>query len=270
MDVVFEGALSKSWGMKDVLKAVMEVPNVPYGVLRVSCPKKELQGKILISQSRHVVGASSSSNNKDLDAYDALRSLIEITEGNFAYLDLASDSATDFDQSLFICIERLLDLMPELPLAAGQLFDEKSLLDKVFGEESTSPYAELAKSQSIAMTIPMAAPNRRKALKSNSNKSAPITASSITQWNIVEPLTSNPQAKQKEHIDCCSNMIPDFVQTPDEQRSSMNRLRALPASSQEQKGWGQSLKTQAPLKWLLAALGLSILICFVHPQILPF
>src|SRR5438105_1733086 len=98
LDVVFEGALSKAWGMQDVLQAVVGVPNVPNGLLRVSCPERGIQGKISVSEASHIIGAST---GLESDAYDALRSMLCLHEGNFAFLDLACESQSDFGPSMF-------------------------------------------------------------------------------------------------------------------------------------------------------------------------
>lgn len=261
MDVIFEGALSKSWGMKDVLKAISDVPNVPVGVLRVSNPGRGIQGKILVSQAQHVVGAVCSGTQAESDPYEALRTLLEVQEGNFAFLDFAGEAPAEFDQSLFICIKRVLDVMPQLPAHASDMFDQRALLDRVFGEDCAPADATpVEAADSFAIPKPILRSRRASSRSIKKSASAPIT-----QWNIVEPLFNNPQANHTEHTECCS-MIPEFVQTPDEQRSSMNRLRTLPGTSRPHLSWEQMLKQPQPIKWLLAALGLSMAICFVTPQ----
>ncbi|MBX9689483.1 MAG: DUF4388 domain-containing protein [Candidatus Obscuribacterales bacterium] len=272
VDVVFEGALSKSWGMKDVLKAILDIPNAPFGVLRVSSPNKGIQGRILIAESRHIVGAALS--ELELDAYDALRKMLAVTEGNFAFLDLSSHEQAEFDQSLFINIEALIEMMPQLPEHSSAIFDQKALLDKVFGQEAAIASVSVVALETYPDKIPLEQarslefPNVSARARGRRSPAAVAAGSKsntapITQWNIVEPLFNNPQAMHAESTSM--NMIPDYVQTPEEQRSSMNRLRAMPESTNNSNSWERAVKDQTPLKWILSALGLSAFLCLLAP-----
>ncbi|MBX9724949.1 MAG: hypothetical protein K2X81_26325 [Candidatus Obscuribacterales bacterium] len=272
VDVIFEGALSKSWGMKDVLKAVADVPNVPFGALRISCPSKNIQGKVLIADAKHVVAASCSD---DKDAYEALRTLLEVKDGNFAFLDLSAEDIADFDQSLFINIDRLIQAMPALPLSSSELFDENTLLDKVFGNDDAERSASPSQAKSnFQFPLPPGVRARKSSNPKISN-SAPIT-----QWNVLEPLFRSPHATRVENTNHAvapegnsnvsngNSMIPDFVHTPDEQRSTISKLRQLPDSAAKASKIKATPGGSEPIKWLLAALGLStMLICFAMPQV---
>ena len=273
MDVVFEGALSKSWGMKDVLQAIRELPNVQLGMLRISCSSKAIQGKILFSPSRHILGASCSGEDAAEEAYEGLKALLQVKEGNFAFLDISDEAHSEIEQSLFIDIKRVLEYWPQLPEQSCELFDQSGLLDKVFGQSCQTEVQEPQASKSpLAIDI---APRNQKTRKT---ESVPVTkkvaAPPITQWNVVEALFENPQAAHTDHAECpveggslSGTMIPNFVQTADEQRSSMNRLRALPESSVQPPPWQRLIKETPPVKWLLAALGLSVLVFMLAQQI---
>ncbi len=261
MDVVFEGALSSSWGMKDVLKAVSDVPNVPSGVLRVSCPGQSLQGKIVISEARHIVDASCNGSSP-FHSYDALRVLLDVKEGNFAFLDL---NQNELDPSLFIAIDKVLQRLPQLPRSSTELFDQQTLLDKVFGDEvdcSPNPAAPAAKEPAFNMPVPRSWMRRPKSEPAVDRSPAPVT-----QWNILEPLFNNPDATHTEHLDCSPA---EHAEAPpseiDEQRSSMVRLRALPTANSD-FNLQRAVKGPGSLKWLLAALGLSLLAYLLAPQI---
>ncbi len=278
MDVIFEGALSKSWGMKDVLKAVADVPNVPFGALRISCPSKNIQGKVLIADAKHVVAASCSD---DIDAYEALRTLLEVKDGNFALLDLSTEDLAEFDQSLFICIDRLIESMPALPHSSSELFDENTLLDKVFGSDACEGSAAPSPTKNnFHFPLPPGVRARKPSNPKISN-SAPIT-----QWNVLEPLFRSPHATRVDNANHTvapesnskvsngsnanngSSMIPDFVQTPDEQRSTISKLRRLPESEAKASKIKASPSGSEPIKWLLAALGITtMLLCFALPQV---
>ena len=260
MDVVFEGALSSSWGMKDVLKAVSDVPNVPSGVLRVSCPGQSLQGKIVISEARHIVDASCNGSSP-FHSYDALRVLLDVKEGNFAFLDLNQNEP---DPSLFIAIDKVLQRLPQLPGSSTELFDQQTLLDKVFGDEVDCSPIQPSPVKEPAFNMPVP---RSWIRRPNSEPTVERSPAPLTQWNILEPLFNSPDATHTEHIDC-SPAEPPEVQAAqiDEQRSSMVRLRALPKANTE-FNLQRVVKGQGSLKWLLVALGLSLVAYLLAPQI---
>jgi hypothetical protein len=124
--------------MQDVLKAIMGVDNQPFGILRISSPTSRLSGRLAIADGAYIVGAVSADDltPEELDSgYLAVRKLLSASEGNFAFLDTDGKRPTDMDGSLYLSIDRLMPLLPQLPEDPGELFDEKSLLDKVFGPD---------------------------------------------------------------------------------------------------------------------------------------
>lgn len=262
MDLVFEGSLSKAWGIKDALGAVLTVPDLPYGVLRLSSPNKNIQGKVLISNGSHIVGAQA---NFCDDAYEALRGLLSLEQGNFAFLDL-SDESIDFDQSLFISIEVVLRALPALPESASSLFDQGSLLDRVFGNQDPEqvlpskddPQTALLKGSGVfpANEITL---HGRGPIQTKSAPEPVVPEAPITKWNIVEPFQGLSGGSKLSS----GSMLPDFVQTPDEQRTSMLKLKAVSAN---EAGWQSLVKNpQQPIRWILSALGFSLLICLLMP-----
>ena len=136
MDVVFEGSLTNSWGIKDVLRTAMEESNLPWSVLRLSSTKpSQDQAKILIAGSKYIVAAFCPGSSSDIDPYEALRTALSVSEGTFALLALTETEADNFDQSLYVSIDRVIDSLHELPKVSSDLFDEKGLLDQVFGAQ---------------------------------------------------------------------------------------------------------------------------------------
>ncbi len=254
VDVVFEGSLSRSWGMADVLQSIVDVPNVQYGLLRISSPGDSFHGKILIAECSHIVAASSSDSIEGCDAYQAVRAMIELREGSFAFLDLSPEEFEELDRSLFISLHRILELYPALPESGNLMFDERALLDKIFGTEPgfapPRPRFEL----------PMPIPKSRIRKPVMPVVPAAPAAAPITQWNVVEPLFNNPHVT---HADTAastdffvpekSSMIPEYVHTPEEQRSTLNKLRALPAPKDQ--NWQKVLKDTT--QTFLSALGLN-------------
>lgn len=254
MDVIFEGSLSESWGIHDVLRTIIEVPNVPFGLLRVSSPEKNIQGKILVGDSTHIVGASCTGVPLSVDPYEAVRTMLELQEGNVAYLDLATDAIDGMDRSLFICISRVLEALPRLPENPTHMFDERTLLDKIFGPEEVSAMIKDHQQYILPMPIP------KSTLRRSSAFQKPLPPPPISQWNVVESLFNSPDAthidNQADSIDCCAkssnSMIADYVHTPEEQRSSMSKLRTLPEP--KPTGWQKVLKETS--QNLRSALGL--------------
>jgi hypothetical protein len=258
--------------MKDVLQAIRELPNVRLGLLRISCSSKAIQGKILFSQSRHILGASCSGEELAEETYEGLKALLQVKEGNFAFLDI-SDDLSEIEQSLFIDINRVLECWPQLPQHSCELFDQSGLLDKVFGQ-SCQTEAQQPQAIQPALALNIAPRNQKTRKTETAPLSKPVVAPPITQWNVVEALFENPQAAHTDHAECPvkggsvgGSMIPNFVQTADEQRSSMNRLRALPESSVQPPQWQRLIKETPPVKWILAALGLSLLVFMLAQQI---
>src|SRR5438128_758694 len=130
MDVIFEGALSRSWGMQDVLRAVMAVENQPFGILRIS-GAEGVNGRLSVAEGKFIVSAATSDGSSS--GYAAVRQLLAAGEGSFAFLDTGGQRPQDPGETLYIAIAKLLELMPGLPVDPAELFDEKSLLDRVFG-----------------------------------------------------------------------------------------------------------------------------------------
>jgi len=195
VDVVFEGALSHSWGMADVLRELMGVENQAFGILRISSPGSNVSGRLVIADSAFIVGAVVSDGSET--GYLAVRRLLLAADGNFAYLDTAGKRPQDLDQELYISIQRLAEIWPQLPHVAEQVFDEKALLDKVFGNKGTMP------PDPISGHIPIIAGNRQLVEQSIPEGSAikslqPLssaTGSAAGQrqpWKtVVQPLLSN-------------------------------------------------------------------------------
>ena len=269
MDIIFEGALSGTWGMKDVLQAVLDVPNVSDGVLRISCPAANIQGKIFIAEASHIVGASCT-GCPPAEAYESLRTLLEINEGSFVFADVSSQIHAEIDHSLFISISRILETLPHLPQSASELFDERTLLNKIFGEESLSVTWPPARPESKQYAIDISAPDSCSGLI----KPAAVTGTKqatapIVQWNMLESLLPAPCSTHIDQPLSCQSLVHDYFATEDQQRSARMRLRALPDLSRE-PDWTGLMKSQPPVRWLLAALGLSLVLCFITHQFIQF
>src|SRR4029453_1611215 len=156
VNVVFEGNLSPDRTLERVLEDMLASAPTDTAVLRIACPSKNLSGRLAIARGRYIVGAQMDGDAES--GYAAVRKLLAIGDGNFAFLHTEGRFPFDVDPSLHIAIERILELMPSLPENPGDLFDEKALLDELFtagalgsgpGQESyevlpqSSPHADL-------------------------------------------------------------------------------------------------------------------------------
>src|SRR6266446_1110540 len=89
MEVVLQGRVDEEQDMQEVLGDVMALPGSRLGVLRISDPGDNLNGKLVLYQRRYVIGATISDSP---DAgYSAVRKLLSVRQGNFAYLDATDE-----------------------------------------------------------------------------------------------------------------------------------------------------------------------------------
>lgn len=129
--------------MKEVLQAVHDRTGIQSGILRVSSLQSNLGGKIAVARARLLVDASIAETNES--GYPAMLKLLSIKEGSFAYLDAG---AAEYKGSLNVAIESLLSVWPRFPDSPSDVFDERSLLDEVFG----------AKNRTLPESAPQAMP----------------------------------------------------------------------------------------------------------------
>lgn len=271
MEVVFQGAISKSWGIKDVLKAVCDVAGISWGVLRIANPDKGIDGKIFIRQSRHVVGAQCSSSAGYCDSYEALKLLLGSSEGNYAFLQIDESADADFEHSMFIAMEQILASAPELPASPCEIFDQRALLDAVFGEDKLNPFS-VAVPEILQKSLDSTMLPQLSAVSDFAVSVAPAPAveesavsGSATHWDSVEPLFEIQDYGAVERFQS-SSMIPNYVQTPDQLKISQSRLRALSVSRGPGYAWQRMVRNSSTLKWVAAALGFSLAFFVLLPQ----
>src|SRR6185369_8777216 len=118
-------------------------------------PGAAVNGRVALNRGRFVIGAKMTDTTES--GYDALRKLLSVQTGNFAFLDTAGTTPPDMDQSLHISIDKLLQALPNLPAEPAELFDEKALLDEVFGTAPAVPAGKRATSE----ILPVKPPSRR-------------------------------------------------------------------------------------------------------------
>jgi hypothetical protein len=121
-------------------------------------------------------------------------------------LDTAGSAPSDMDQSLHISIDRLLQALPALPPTAAELFDEKALLDEVFG---AAPAATPGKRQTSEI-LPVKQPQPE--------KPPPAVA-----WNIFKPLLGE-EAESKPLLSGSGRATSSYGAV--DSRTTYGRLRA--------------------------------------------
>lgn len=135
MDLIFEGRLSDQIAMKDVLLRVKSEPTPGMKILRINRQRDGLHGKIAIDGGKYVTAASVVDSVET--GYAALRLLLSVSDGNFTLLNAKAGDSIELQPNLHIEIDMLLKTMPHLPDNPSRLFDERALLDKVFGQDFT-------------------------------------------------------------------------------------------------------------------------------------
>jgi hypothetical protein len=122
--------------MPELLKAVAGTTPVRFGILRISASDGRLSGKLLVVNNSDIAGAQLADGSAH--GYPAARRLLAVAEGNYAFLDVGLKRPATFESELCLSINRTISSWPNLPEHASELFDEKSLLDKIFGSNAQS------------------------------------------------------------------------------------------------------------------------------------
>jgi hypothetical protein len=146
VDLIFEGRITGHQHLKDALTRIQEIAIPGTSILRVSAPELDHSGRLLIKDSRLVVAALT--RDSLYEGYDGVRQILSTTIGHYAFLQVGPMDHVDLIPNLNIPVDAILKAMPDLPLEPGVLFDEKSLLDKVF--TTTSGAGPVTPSQASA------------------------------------------------------------------------------------------------------------------------
>jgi hypothetical protein len=255
--------------MADVLRGVMAVENQRYGILRISSPGANVSGRLAIAESKFIVGGLLSDGTEG--GYGAVRRLLLAEDGNFAYLDTGGQKPQDFDQGLYISLAKMSDIWPNLPEDPNQLFDEESLLDKVFGGDGRPPADPSSGHIPIVQPEPERHPDRPtraslvKAMQDAAN-SGNHSSTAIQQqaWQtIVKPLLSNSLVDGAHTL---PGNFADLEDTAGHERQSLTKLRAVEAVEEEpwlKKLIKDSLGGDKALLWVALLVTLSLVATFV-------
>jgi hypothetical protein len=131
MLVLFEGRIHPGFTMKDVLKQIFLLQSPGASVLRVTGNDGILTGHIYIHDCTFITGAKVKGSEEV--GYDALRTIVmKIRQGSFALLSLQAGDPFESDLSMNIEVRKLAEEFERLPESPTGMFDQSSLLDKVF------------------------------------------------------------------------------------------------------------------------------------------
>jgi hypothetical protein len=144
MLVLFEGRVHPGFTMRDVLKQIFLLQSPGPGVLRVTSTDGTVNGHIHIHDCTFITGASLKVSG--IVGYDALRTIIaNFSQGSFALLSVQKGDSFESDQSMNIEVRKLAEDIDHLPESPVGLFDQTSLLDKVFNPSAAPQTPQPAK-----------------------------------------------------------------------------------------------------------------------------
>lgn len=123
VDVIIEGKITSEEGMDDVLRTCAEIKSVKTPILRINDNNSDLQGRIAFSQGGYIIGGKINNPTAEV-GYPAIRRLLMISDGNYAILDPLRKHITEVNQSLWIKVDKVVPLLPNLPE------DPEGLVDK--------------------------------------------------------------------------------------------------------------------------------------------
>lgn len=132
MNIISEGTLSYECRISNILKAIRQQPSSGLSLLSLSSPDHLTDGIISIRDSRFITGAIS--NTDGVTGYSALKGLLSLALGTYSLSQLEPDQLANFDQDINIDLDRVIAVVPSLPENLSELFDQESLLDKVFSQ----------------------------------------------------------------------------------------------------------------------------------------
>jgi hypothetical protein len=146
VDVIIEGKITPEEGIAEVLQTLIDLKTVAYPVLRINCTDSRFQGKIGFAQGGFLLGAKVEETGEL--GYPAVRKLLLVRNGNYAILDPEKQIVLDVNQSLWIDLEKILQVLPDLPASPEGLL---------------SPHASTATTTLVADRFEEAAATSKKA-----------------------------------------------------------------------------------------------------------
>jgi serine/threonine protein kinase len=113
-------------------------------IVRLSDPESGWTGEFVISDS-HVVAAQI--DQPPASGYEALRTICQIGSCEYTLNELEEAEPEPVGKSLHIKLSKLIERLPYLPENQGDLFDQETLLDKVFANANMTAIPKAVREQ---------------------------------------------------------------------------------------------------------------------------
>jgi hypothetical protein len=113
MEVVFQGRLTSDQDIRDVLNDLLALTTGDLGILRISSSNNKVSGRLVIQRRQQVIGAQIPDTGEF--GYPALRKLLSVRQGAFAYVDLEGQPLKPEDENVKVDVRTLIELLPNLP-----------------------------------------------------------------------------------------------------------------------------------------------------------
>jgi hypothetical protein len=164
MNTIFEGTLSYECRISNILKKIRQRSSSGLCLLSLSSPDQQTDGIVSIRDCRFITGAILTAEG--VTGYAALKKLLSLALGSYSLSQLDVNQLAEFDQDINLDLDRVIAVVPSLPENLSELFDQASLLDKVFSraqpkeEQPIRPImtavepSVLTKTSSVQRTVP--------------------------------------------------------------------------------------------------------------------
>ncbi len=167
MEVVFQGRLTSEQDLRDVLSDLLALTTGDLGILRISSSTNKLSGRLVIHRRQSVIGAQIPDTGEF--GYPALRKLLSVRQGAFAYVDLEGQPLKPEDENVKVDVRTLLELLPNLPdelpsggaageAAAGSVSGSRGRVSREFARAAEA--AELIREATHQVSEPEHAPDQ--------------------------------------------------------------------------------------------------------------
>ena len=113
MDVIVEGQINQEEPMAEVLASVVALKTCQTPVLRINASDSDMQGRLLFSPGGYIVGGKINVSGET--GWEAVRKLLNVTEGNYAILDPVRKTTADINQALWIRTDKVMPHLANLP-----------------------------------------------------------------------------------------------------------------------------------------------------------
>jgi len=123
VDVIIEGHINQEETMADIVASVVAIKQCQSPILRINSADSATQGRLLFSPGGYIVGGKINVSNET--GWEAVRKLLNITEGNYAILDPARKSTTELNQALWVQADKVIRALPNLPEDGADFVDKQ-------------------------------------------------------------------------------------------------------------------------------------------------